>query len=83
MGSTPSPSGHLVELHDSTIDFRDHLDGQPIHNGDQLEVWRNGDWHVVHYEGADFAERAVDVYGDQWVGRLDRTSMRVRWPMRR
>lgn len=72
--------GQAIELRDSGIDFRDYLDGKAIHNGDQLLLWADGGWICARYEVASFHDRAVVLDSVDGARRLDRASMRFRWP---
>ncbi len=50
---SPQPQyGYLVELRTSPMDWRDHGDGEPIHNGNMLEFWTGTGWQRVRYESA-------------------------------
>ncbi len=50
---SPQPQfGYFVELQESTLDWRDYLNGDPIHNGDLLEWWSGTGWQLVRYESA-------------------------------
>ncbi len=76
--------GALLELRASSgplgDDFRDYLDGKPIHNGDQLMLWYHTTWIWARYEVVEHQQRAVDLYSVDGTRRLDRATMRFRWP---
>lgn len=74
--------GHAIKLHGSGIDVRDYLDAKAMYTGDQLLLWADGGWIVVRYEVADVHERAVVLDSVDAVRRLDRGTMRFRWPMK-
>lgn len=62
---------------------RHYLDGQAVHCGDALEVWRDGRWHLVRYErsgGAhDFQAVGYFTHDRAWALRDDDD---CRWPGR-
>jgi len=72
--------GNTIELRESHGDFRDYLDGQPIHNGDQLMLWTGDRWVWARYEVADFHQREVVLDTIEGERRVDRATMHVRWP---
>jgi len=74
--------GALVKLHESTYDWRNHLDGEAIHNDDMLDWWNGTGWQRVRYESADRANTFL-VLDDNTTRELDRASMWFRWPNRR
>ncbi len=41
-----------MQVHKSTDDRRDYVDGEAIHNGILLEWWNGTDWQTVRYERA-------------------------------
>ena len=41
-----------MQVRESTDDGRDHLDGEPIHNGTLGSWWNRTDWQRVRYERA-------------------------------
>jgi hypothetical protein len=67
--------------HESTDDWRDHGNGDPIHNGEVLELWTGTNWQRVHYEHAGRAN-AFLVMEDDTTHMLDRASMWFWWPHR-
>lgn len=76
--------GALIELRETHgpwgADVRDYLDAKPIHSGDQLMLWYHNTWICARYEVADHRRRAVDLYSVDSTRRLDRATMRFRWP---
>lgn len=71
-----------IELRDSGFDFRDYLEDTAIHNGDQLHLWLDDHWVNVRYELAHRQEREVVLVGEGTTWRLNRSTMRFRWPPR-
>ncbi len=80
---TASHPGDLVELRTSPMDWRDHLDGEPIHNGNMLEWWTGTGWQLVRYESAGRAKAFIVIDDEDTTQTLDRDIMRFRWPKRR
>ena len=75
-------TGSYIDLRDMGHDFRDYLDGVPIHNGEQLQLLVGEQWIHTRYELADFKRREVGLIGVDCVWKLNRATMLFRWPSR-
>lgn len=42
--------GRLVEQSEGISGYRHYLDGEPVHAGEILEMYRNGQWTAGRYE---------------------------------
>jgi hypothetical protein len=62
-------------------DWRDHLDGEPIHNGNMLEWWTGTGWQTMRYESVGRAN-AFLVMEDDATQTVDRATMWFHWPRR-
>jgi hypothetical protein len=72
----PQPEfGALIRLHESTYDWRDHVDGKPIHNGERLEWWNGTALHLVRYEHAGRANAFLVIDDAGTTQARDRASM--------
>ena len=60
-------------------DFRDYLEGEPIHKGDQLQLEAGDRWLWVRYELASFKERQAMLVSSGGALVLDRAEMSFRW----
>lgn len=71
-----------IVLRESSVDFRDELEGKDIRNGQQLQLWMDDHWINVRYEVASFQRRQVVLVAENTSFVLDRSTMRFRWPPR-
>ncbi len=75
---TPPAVGALIKLHESTNDWRDHGDSEPIYNGNMLEWWTGTGWQLVGYQSAGRAT-AFLVLEDDTTHMLDHATRWFRW----
>lgn len=69
----------MLELIHESGGPRYYLDGQPIHAGDVLEVWRDGAWHCVRFEWCHLQEITPVLYYSDDRGWLMRDDELMRW----
>lgn len=81
----PVPSGPLIEAFEREIGrrithtHRHYLAGRPVHCGDILELYREGEWHRGRYEWTGRPDELPTLEYDDETVRLDDDSL-VRWP---
>ena len=83
--------GSRIELCVSPLDWRDYLDftcsggevqSRAVHAGDGLELWRDGAWTPVRYESPR-GQVGWLFFDDEHSYKLERQTMRLRWPTSR
>jgi len=76
------PDGARIDLRESPLDWRDYLNGEPIHNGDRFEWWDGTAWMLVRYETAGRTNAYIVVDDSGTTRTIDRETMWFRWPQR-
>lgn len=73
----------LERVNEGAGGSRDYLAGEPVHCGDALEIWRDGQWRPCRYERTggphDFDSLAYYCEDRAWIIRDDDD---LRWPGR-
>lgn len=60
--------------------YRHYLDGSPVHAGDTLELWKDGQWILGRYEWTYRSEEAPAFYISDDNGVFLTPDAALRWP---
>lgn len=81
----PIPRGAIIEGLERltgrafTHEERHYLQGQPVHCGDKLELYREGQWEYGRYEWSGSPEDPATFHVGDGILRLDGDCL-LRWP---
>jgi hypothetical protein len=84
--TVPIPRSPLIERFEQEIgrplthETRHYLAGRPVHCGDMLELYRDGQWKIGRYEWTRKTEDLPTFEYDGGVRRIDAECL-VRWPL--
>jgi hypothetical protein len=84
--SVPIPRGPIIERLEQEIgrplthETRHYLAGQPVHCGDTLELYFDGEWITGRYEWTGKPEERPTFEYDGGITRIDDDCL-VRWPI--